>query len=75
MFTPTLKTPAKKCTNRCTGSIHVAQTTPILAEQSHRMYLKTPVVESKIRTVAPNVAGSIPVSHPKLPPSTAFRLA
>jgi hypothetical protein len=64
MFTPTLKTPAKKCTNRCTGSIHVAQTTLILAEQRHRMYLKTPVVESIIRTVAPNVAGSIPVSHP-----------
>ena len=64
MFTPTLKTATNRCTNRCTEVLHLALTTLFLDEQTHRMPLKMLAVENGYWPVAPNVAGSIPVSHP-----------
>jgi hypothetical protein len=67
MFTPTLKTATNRCTNRCTEVLHQALTTPFLGEQTHRMPLKMLAVEIDNWSVAPNVAGSNPVSHPSYP--------
>jgi hypothetical protein len=66
MFTPTLKTATNRCTKRCTEVLQLARTTLFLGDQMHRMPLKMLAVESVHWSVAPNVAGSIPVSHPKL---------
>ena len=66
MFTATLKTATNCCTKRCTEVWQLAPTTLFLDEQMHRMPLKMLAVESGNWSVAPNVAGSIPVSHPNL---------
>jgi len=65
MLTPILKTATNRCTKWCTEVWQLALTTLFLDEQMHRMPLKMLAVENGHWTVAPNVAGSIPVSHPK----------
>jgi len=64
MFTPTLKTATNRCTKWCTEVRQLALTTLFWGEQTHRMPLKMLAVEIVNWPVAPNVAGSIPVSHP-----------
>jgi hypothetical protein len=65
MFKPTFNAADEKgCTFRCTNSTQLSPNTVISPAQQPRILLIThdPIVEAL--PVAPNVAGSSPVSHP-----------
>jgi len=68
MFKPTLNTMDEMCcTFRCTNSRQLSPTTLISPTQQNPIHFITHVALFDVLTVAPNVAGSIPVSHPKHP--------
>ena len=52
------------CTNRCTESSHLSPTTVISTIRPYAILLKTLTPQQDSLPVAPNVAGSNPVSHP-----------
>jgi carboxymethylenebutenolidase len=53
------------CTERCTGSAQLSPTTIFSPTHPSAILLKTHNPNQQSRPVAPNVAGSNPVSHPK----------
>ena len=58
---------SKICTNLCTIVTHFSPITMISPSHEESILLKTFGPQKEKWPVAPNVAGSIPVSHPNLP--------
>jgi len=63
--TPNVSTPANPVHKWCTKSCYPTRKTPFLADQMPSNPLKIHSADNRCPSVAPNVAGSNPVSHPK----------
>src|SRR6185369_409626 len=64
--TPNVSTPANPVHKWCTKSCYPTRKTPFLADQMPSNPLKIHSADNRCPSVAPNVAGSNPVSHPNL---------
>ena len=65
-FTPNRRLKSN-CTNHCTIVVHSCPTTMISDTHRDSILLKTFGPQTDFQSVAPNVAGSSPVSHPNFP--------